>query len=51
MKRREFLYKELIENSIINDSPLFASNQSQVFIPDPYKDFKVIHFYELANHD
>ena len=51
VKRREFLYKELIENSIINDSPLFASNQNQVFIPDPYKDFKVIHFYELANHD
>ena len=51
VKRREFLYKELIENSIINDSPLFASNQNQVFIPEPYKDFKVIHFYELANHD
>ena len=51
VKRREFLYKELIENSIINDSPLFASNQNQVFIPNPYKDFKVIHFYELANHD
>jgi len=51
VKRREFLYKELIENSIINDSPLFASNEKQVFIPDPYKDFKVIHFYELANHD
>ena len=50
VKRREFLYKELIENSIINDSPLFAINESEVFIPEPYKDFKAIHFYELASH-
>ena len=51
VKRREFLYKELIENSIINESPLFANLGSQSFIPTPCRDFKAIHFYELENHD
>ncbi len=48
IKRRDFVYKELIEKSSLRELPLFSDAGEQVFIPTPIADFPPVHFLEVA---
>ena len=49
MKRRDFSFKELVEQSSTRDLPLFSDMGEQVFIPQPVREFPPAHFLKIAN--
>lgn len=48
MKRRDFAFKELIEQSSLRELPLFSDAGDQVFIPSPVADYPLVHFLKVA---
>ncbi|WP_337867162.1 DNA methyltransferase [Meiothermus sp.] len=48
IKRRDFVYKELIEQASLRELPLFSDAGEEVFIPSPIADFPPVHFLEIA---
>jgi SAM-dependent methyltransferase len=48
-KRRDFTFKELLDQESMNALPLFSDEGEKVFIPTPIKDYELVHFLEIAN--
>lgn len=48
LKRRDFSFKALIEQSSMRDLPLFSDMGEQTFIPIPVAEYPPIHFLKVA---
>lgn len=51
IKRRDFVFAELISHASLSELPLFSDLGDDVFIPRPVKDYSPIHFLKLADAD
>ncbi|HCU22673.1 MAG TPA: restriction endonuclease subunit M [Candidatus Atribacteria bacterium] len=49
LKRRDFTFKELLSHASIQELPLFSDLGEDVFLPDPVKEFPLIHFMRVAD--
>ena len=47
-KRRDFSFKELIEQSSMHELPLFSDMGEKAFIPTPVAEYPPIHFLKVA---
>lgn len=48
IKRRDFAFHELLYYAGMRDRPLFSDLGEEVFIPEPVKEFPLIHFLRVA---
>ena len=51
IKRRNFVFAELVSHSSLSELPLFSDLGEDVFIPKPVKDYPAKHFLRLADAD
>ena len=49
IKRRDFAFHELLAHEAIRETPLFSDLGEDVFIPEPVKEFPLIHFLRINN--
>ncbi|MCX5751211.1 MAG: SAM-dependent DNA methyltransferase [Candidatus Saganbacteria bacterium] len=47
IKRRDFAFKELLAHEAIRDTPLFSDLGEDVFIPEPIKEYSLIHYLKV----
>ena len=48
LKRRDFSFKELIEQSSMRELPLFSDMGEKAFIPTPVAEYPPVHFLKVA---
>jgi len=48
-KRRDFTFHGLLEHEAMKELPLFSDLGGDVFIPEPIKDYPIIHFLRIAD--
>jgi hypothetical protein len=51
LKRRDFIYAHLVHKSSHCEMPLISDLDEAAYIPEPIKDFPLIHFLEVTNAD
>ena len=51
LKRRDFTFHGLLEHAAIKELPLFSDLGEDVFIPEPVKEYPLVHFLEVADVD
>lgn len=49
LKRRDFTFHGLLEHEHIRSLPLFSDLGEDVFIPEPIKEYALVHFLEVAD--
>ncbi|HOV63861.1 MAG TPA: SAM-dependent DNA methyltransferase, partial [Spirochaetia bacterium] len=49
VKRRDFAFHELISPDFIMGSMLFSDQGKEVFIPEPVKEYPLVHFLEIGS--
>jgi len=49
LKRRDFTFHSLLEHAAMKELPLFSDLGEDVFIPEPVKEFQLIHYLKVAN--
>jgi len=49
LKRRDFVFAHLVEQSSHREMPLFSDLDEEAYIPEPVKDYPLIHFLEVGN--
>jgi len=49
LKRRDFIFSHLVEQSSHREMPLFSDLDEEAYIPEPIKDYPLTHFLEIAN--
>ena len=51
IKRKDFIFSELVERSSMREMPLFSDldDEDQAFIPTPIKEYPLIDFLEIMN--
>lgn len=49
IKRRDFTFRGLLEHEQISALPLFSDLGKDVFIPEPVKEYPLVHFLEVAD--
>jgi SAM-dependent methyltransferase len=49
IKRRDFVFHELVDQSSLRELPLFSDQGEEVFIPEPIRDWPPVHFLEIAH--
>lgn len=49
LKRRDFIFRDLLHHEMNKELPLFSDRGDKVFIPQPEKDYPPIHFLEVAD--
>lgn len=49
LKRRDFTFHGLLEHEHIKGLPLFSDLGEDVFIPEPVKDYPLVHFLKVAD--
>ena len=49
VKRRDFAFHELISPDFIMSSMLFSDQGKEVFIPEPVKEYPLVHFLEIGS--
>lgn len=49
LKRRDFVYADLVDRASQREMPLFSDLDEEAYIPEPIKDFPLTHFLELGN--
>ncbi len=49
IKRRDFSYAHLVDQSSHRELPLFSDLDEEAYIPEPVKDYPLIHFLEMGN--
>ena len=49
LKRRDFTFHGLLEHEHIKGLPLFSDLGEDVFIPEPVKEYPLVHFLEIAD--
>ena len=50
LKRRDFVYAHLVETSSHREMPLFSDLDEEAYIPEPVKDYPLVHFLEVGTH-
>jgi hypothetical protein len=48
VKRRDFAFHELVSHGSLHELPLFSDQGEEVFIPEPVKEYPLVHFLELG---
>lgn len=48
IKRRDFVYAHLVDQSSHRELPLFSDMDEEAYIPEPVKDYPLIHFLEVG---
>jgi SAM-dependent methyltransferase len=51
IKRRDFVYADLVDKASHRDMPLFSDLEEEAYIPEPIKDYPLVHFLELGDAD
>jgi len=51
VKRRDFIFSELVSHAALSELPLFSDLGDDVFIPKPVKDYPPVHFLKIADVD
>lgn len=51
VKRRDFKFSHLIDRADSQALPLFSDLGEEAYIPEPVKDYPLVHFLELASHN
>ena len=51
IKRRDFVFAELVSHASLSELPLFSDLGDDVFIPKPIKDYPPNHFLRLTDAD
>lgn len=49
IKRRDFAFHELIQQSSMRELPLFSDLGEEAFVPEPVKEYPPVHFLEIAH--
>ena len=49
LKRRDFVYAHLVDKASERDLPLFSDLGEEAYIPEPLKDYPLIHFLEVGH--
>lgn len=49
IKRRDFIYAHLLDQSSHREMPLFSDLDEEAYIPEPVQDYPLIHFLEIGN--
>ena len=49
LKRRDFAFHELLDQGSIRQLPLFSDLGEEVFIPEPLKEYPLVHFLEVPH--
>ncbi len=49
LKRRDFVYADLVDRASHREMPLFSDLDEEAYIPEPIRDFPLTHFLELGN--
>ncbi|MEI7456996.1 MAG: DNA methyltransferase [Nitrosomonadales bacterium] len=49
LKRRDFVFAHLVEQASHREMPLFSDLDEEAYIPEPVKDYPLIHFLEVGN--
>ncbi len=49
IKRRDFVYADLVDRASYREMPLFSDLDEEAYIPEPIKDYPLIHFLEVGN--
>lgn len=49
LKRRDFVYADLVDRASQREMPLFSDLDEEAYIPEPIRDFPLTHFLELGN--
>jgi hypothetical protein len=49
IKRRDFAFHELIAHQTIKSLPLFSDLGNDVFIPEPIREYPLVHFLRVAD--
>ena len=49
IKRRDFVYAHLLDKASHREIPLFSDLDEEAYIPEPVKDYPLVHFLELGN--
>ena len=49
LKRRDYVFHALVSKSSKRELPLFSDLGESAFIPDPIKEYPLVHFRELGN--
>lgn len=49
LKRRDFAFHGLLEHQSMASMPLFSDLGEDVFIPEPLKDFSLVHFLRISD--
>ena len=48
IKRRDFVYAHLVDKASERELPLFSDLGEEAFIPEPVKDYPLVHFLDIA---
>lgn len=51
LKRRDFKYEHLIDSSPLDGPNLFSDLGEDAFIPDPVKEYPLVHFLRIVDED
>ena len=51
VKRRDFVFGDLVSHASLSELPLFSDQGDDVFIPKPVKEHKLTHFLRLREND
>lgn len=49
LKRRDFIYGDLVDKASHRDMPLFSDLDEEAYIPEPFKDYPLVHFLEVGH--
>jgi len=49
LKRRDFAFHELLDQGSMRQLPLFSDHGEEVFIPEPLKEYPLVHFLEVPH--
>ena len=51
LKRRDFVYRHLVEQASLQELPLFSDLDEAAYIPEPIKEYPLIHFLKVNDAD
>jgi hypothetical protein len=49
IKRRDFVYADLVDKASHREMPLFSDLEEEAYIPEPVKDYPLVHYLEIKN--
>ena len=49
IKRRDFVFADLVDRASHREMPLFSDLDEEAYIPEPVKEYPLVHFLEVGN--